>query len=62
MKNETNSKKIYRSRTIWVNILVLFASVALAVSDYIAASGTLSVVAIANIILRFLTKEGLKIR
>ena len=52
-------KKVIRSRTVWVNLLVLIAGIATALSTHIAAGGAISLVAIVNLILRFLTTQAL---
>ena len=52
-------KKVIRSRTVWINVLVLVGGIATALSTHIAAGGAISLVAIANLVLRFLTTQAL---
>lgn len=52
-------QKIIRSRTIWTNFLILVASIITALANHAALGGTISVVAILNIILRVITTKAL---
>lgn len=52
-------KKAIRSRTIWFNILTLIGGIATAIAYDISAGGTISVVAILNIVLRVLTTQAI---
>jgi Mg2+/citrate symporter len=61
MTNETQIKAFWKSRTFWVNILSFIGGIVLMLSDYFSAGGVLSVSAVVNLILRYLTKEGVKI-
>jgi len=60
------AKKWYQSRTVWVNVLTIIASVAatlnewLVAGDFSAAGMSLLVLALANLGLRFITTEGIE--
>lgn len=53
-------KEWYKSRTLWVNTLVAFAGILMALADNIAAGGTITLFGIVNIVLRIVTNTQLK--
>ena len=53
------SKEWYKSRTLWVQALAIAGGLLLALSDNLAAGGTLTAMGIVGIILRVLTDRGL---
>ena len=54
-------KKWYHSRTLWINFLVGIAFIVLNVTgtDWLDVEVQVSVLVIVNLILRFITKQGL---
>lgn len=60
------AKKWYHSKTVWVNVLTIIASVAttlnewLTAGDFSAAGISLLVIALANLGLRFITSEPIR--
>lgn len=56
----SEAKKWYKSRTLWVNGLLVVAGVAAAIADNLATGGTLTAIGIINIILRIVTKTAVK--
>lgn len=55
-KNE--SKAWYKSRTIWVNVLMALAAIFTDVSALLGQGGTFSAFAVMNIVLRVITKSA----
>ncbi len=55
-----NEKKWYKSKTIWINVLIVIVGVATALADHIAAGGSLTFMGLVNILLRVITKTQLK--
>jgi len=54
-------KKHYlKSKTLWANILIIVAGVCTAVSSDLIAGNVISVLGLVNIVLRVLTKNGIK--
>jgi|TARA_R100000501_G_C2514090_1_gene44332 hypothetical protein len=52
-------KNWYKSKTLWVNALVILGAVFTDLAGVLGTGGTISVVAIANLILRAVTKSGI---
>lgn len=56
------SKSILQSKTFWVNVLVIVAGVLTAISGELQTGGTLSVIGVANIALRTITKSAITLK
>ena len=54
-------KDWYKSRTLWINILIFSVGVLTIVQGELEAGGAITVAGIANIVLRAATKSGLRI-
>ena len=54
------SKKWWQSKTLWMNFLGLLGSFLLALHGELLVAGTLTVGAVANIVLRLISKAELK--
>ena len=54
-----NFKKWYTSKTLWANILMIGAAVALDLANVLNAGGTITVVALINMFLRAITDKKL---
>lgn len=55
-----NEKSFWKSKTVWINILGLSAGVLTAVQGELVTGGSLTVAALVNIVLRVVTKSGIK--
>ena len=55
-------KSYLKSRTFWFNLLVALSGVATMFADHIATGGVITTLSMFNILLRFLTKEGIKFK
>ena len=55
-------KPFYKSRTFWLNILATVAGLATMLEVHVAAGGVITTLSLFNLLLRFLTTEGIKIR
>ena len=53
-------KKFWKSKTLWVNALMILGSILSALSGELNSAGVLTLAAVANISLRILTTEALK--
>jgi len=54
-------KKWWKSKTVWINIIALMALIAQASTEFvIAPEEQAALIVIINLILRVITKEGLK--
>lgn len=63
LKTEVVTTKVFwKSKTFQANVLALFASLFTALSGELAISGTLTTMAVANIILRIVTKQGVSLK
>jgi hypothetical protein len=57
---ETTSKKIWVSKTLWVNILAIAALLIQAKTGYVLEPDTqIYVLGVLNVVLRFVTKEAI---
>ena len=54
-------KAWYLSKTLWVNVLVLVGAFTTDFASVLGAEGTITVVAVLNLVLRVLTKHGIKL-
>jgi len=54
------AKNWYKSKTMWVNILVAVGGIATALAGELQAGGTLTALGLANIALRYVTKTAVK--
>ena len=57
-----NVKPFYKSRTFWVNCFIFSAGIIAAIADHLAIGGPISGVAFLNILLRFITVQGITIK
>ena len=57
----TQTKKWYQSKTIWFNVLMVIAAILTDVATQLQTGGLLTVSAVGNIILRAVTKTGIKL-
>lgn len=55
--NITEQKKWYESKTIWINILTIIGAIATGIVEMLSAGEAITLMAIANILLRFITKS-----
>ena len=55
------TKKFWKSKTVWVNALVAIAVLIQAITGvpWLDAEAQASIIVVANLILRFVTKQGL---
>ena len=53
-------KKWFQSKTLWTNALVIAGAVLTDLANILGTEGTLSLVAVVNIVLRVVTKTALK--
>ena len=53
-------KEWYKSRTLWVNALLILGGVFTAIAGEIQAGGAMSVFGLINVVLRVVTKTALK--
>ena len=53
-------KKWYESKTIWANVLLVVAGVLVDISTSLQTGGAFTVSAVVNIVLRAVTKSGIK--
>ena len=56
------SKKWYTSKTVWANALLVIAGVAAGGSELISSGTAITSMAIINLVLRVLTKNGVKFK
>ncbi len=62
LKTEVVTSKVFwKSKTFQVNTLALCGALFMAMSGEIAMSGTLTLAALVNIILRMMTKQGISL-
>ena len=54
------AKKFYKSKTLWINALLVIAGIATAIAGNLETGAGLSVIGIGEMILRVLTKEKVK--
>ncbi len=52
-------KKWYKSKMIWINVLVIVGGVLTALAGDLQTGGTLTIAGVVNAILRVVTKTGL---
>lgn len=57
-KNQT--KKWWKSKTLWVNTLVFIGGLATALAGELEAGGTLTIIGVFNVILRLVTKTKIE--
>jgi len=57
----TETKKWYKSRTVWVGVLETLSGVALALADYVATGGALTLFGVAKIVLRTITNTKVEL-
>ena len=55
----SEEKKWYESKTLWINSLTMMAAIATGVAEMLTAGEAVTLMAIVNIGLRFLTKSKL---
>lgn len=55
--NINTKKEWWKSRTFWTNILFIIGSLSLDFSGYINSGGVITIVALANLFLRSITKN-----
>ncbi len=53
-------KDWWKSRMIWINVLVTVSGIATALADHLTAGGALTGIGVVNIVLRVLTKQPVK--
>jgi hypothetical protein len=53
----TERKKWYESKTVWINLLTAIAAIATGVAEMLTTGEVVTLMAILNIILRFITKS-----
>lgn len=58
-KTMTENKQWWKSKTIWVNVLMIASYFLVDLSQYISAGEMLSVAAIINILLRVISKQAI---
>lgn len=58
MKQQT--KKFWKSKTLWVNFLLVFGGVCTAVGGELAAGGTITGIGLLGILLRILTNAQIE--
>lgn len=58
--NTNGIKKWYSSKTLWVNTLLVVGGILTSLAEVVSSGTAISIVGIANIILRVLTKTQLK--
>jgi len=54
-------KNFLKSKTLWINVALLVGGISLAAADHMQAGGVLSAVAVANLVLRAVSKHKLVI-
>ena len=54
------AKNWYKSKTMWINLLVVISGVLTAIAGELTAAGTLTVIGIVNIVIRKITTEKIK--
>jgi len=52
-------KKFWASKMFWVGALTTVGGICTMIADHLAAGGALTVIGIVNIILRYVTTEGI---
>ena len=52
-------KSFWKSKTLWINVLAIVGAVCTAFSGELTTAGTLTLVAVVNIVLRIVTKTKL---
>ena len=55
----SEEKKWYESKTLWINSLTMMAAIATGVAEMLTAGEAVTLMAVVNIGLRFLTKSKL---
>ena len=55
-------KKFWESKTFWANVLILAGAVFTDMANVLGTAGTLSVVAVVNIVLRAVTKNPVALK
>jgi len=55
-------KDWWKSKTLWVNTLAILAGIFSGLATELSANNAVTVVAVANIILRVITKDGIKFK
>lgn len=56
------AKEFWKSKTIWVNVLVVIAGVAAALADHITAGGVVTLTGLLNIALRAITNQAVSFK
>jgi len=59
MKQKT--KDWFRSKTLWINVLVVVGGTATAVAGELATGGTITAIGFLNILMRFITNSKLEL-
>lgn len=54
-----NDKHFLKSKTMWINVLLFISGITLAVADNLQAGGALTLTAIANMVLRSISKTNI---
>lgn len=54
-------KNFLKSKTLWINVALLVGGISLAAADHLQTGGLLTLVAIANLVLRVVSKHKLVI-
>jgi hypothetical protein len=62
MKNKLfqQEKEFWKSKTFWVNVLIVLGGSATMIAGELETGGTLTTIGVINIILRVMTKAGIK--
>lgn len=53
-------KKFWKSKTMWINGLLLLGGICTALADHLVSGGVISLIAVANIVLRVVSKSEIR--
>jgi len=56
------SKEFWKSKTMWINGLLLLGGIATAFADHLAAGGVISLIALSNLVLRVISNQSIKLK
>lgn len=61
MTDEIEKKEWYKSKTVWINVIMLVALIAQAQAGFVVSpEEQMGILAVINLILRIITTQGLK--